>query len=345
MLRALITGVSGQDGAILAQILLDKGYEVYGAERRSASSEHWRLKELGILDQVKMIAFELLEYSNIVNVLEKVQPDEIYNMAAMSFVGASFSQPIFTCDANGLGVVRLLEAMRQVCPEAKFYQASSSEMFGSSCSCLLNNFGTTTHFQDERTPFHPCSPYACSKLFAHSMVVNYREAYDLFGCSGICFNHEGPLRSPEFVTRKITLGFANIYHGKQEVLELGNMDARRDWGHFEDHCRGMILMLQHDNPDDYVLATGETRSVKDFVNATAKALDWELAWEGEGSEMKARRDGKVIVQVNPEFYRPSDVEYLCGNAEKAKRVLGWEPEYTFDDLVVSMIEADVERVK
>ncbi len=361
MPRALITGISGQDGAYLAKLLLDKGYEVYGAQRRNASSEHWRLQELGILDQIKMVTFELLEWSNIVRTLEKVRPDEIYNLAAMSFVGASFELPVYTGDTNGLGVVRILEAMRQVCPKAKFYQASTSEMFGAACSS--EGFGKREYFQDESTPFSPRSPYGCAKLYAHSMVVNYREAYDMYCCSGILFNHESPLRGEEFVTRKITSSLARWYRGEQDVLELGNMSARRDWGHAEDYVRGMWMMLQQDEPDDYVLATGETRSVKDFVDAAIKALDADrvaeglepecaVEWEGEGIDTVARlkktiygvqrRKGEVVVRVNPEFFRPSDVEYLCGCATKAKEKLGWEREYSFEELVASMVEHDLE---
>lgn len=339
--RALITGISGQDGAYLAKFLLDKDYEVYGAERRSASSEHWRLKELGIYNQVVMVPFELLEFNNIKRALEKIQPDEIYNLAAMSFVGASFDQPVYTGDVNGLGVVRLLEAMRTTCWHARLYQASTSEMFGSSTAICSFDPETGQKWQTERTVFHPRSPYGCAKLYAHSMVVNYREAYGMHLSSGILFNHESPLRGEEFVTRKITTSLARIHHGKQQVLELGNMNALRDWGHAEDYVRAMWLMLQQDIPDDYVIATGEARSVQDFVNAAAKALDWKLEWEGDGQGLKARLGGKVIVRVNPEFYRPSDVEYLCGLPTKAKEKLGWEPEYSFEELVASMVKHDL----
>lgn len=343
MPRALITGISGQDGAYLAKLLIDKGYEVYGAERRSASGEHWRLQALGIFDKVKMVSFELLEQSNVVNALEKVKPDEIYNLAAMSFVGASFDQPVYTCDVNGLGVVRLLEAAKQVCPKAKIYQASTSEMFGSSYS---ENGGQK--WQDENTPFHPRSPYGCAKLLAHSMCANYRESYNTFVCSGILFNHESPLRGNEFVTKKITRELARIsiqmaYYNKPEPLELGNMNARRDWGHAEDYVHGMWLMLQQKQPGDYVLSTGETRSVRDFVNAAAKALGWkELRWEGEGLDEKAYSGDTLVVRVNPKFYRPADVEYLCGRPDLAVSKLGWERKYSFEDLVASMVRWDLD---
>lgn len=686
-LKALITGISGQDGSYLAKLLLEKGYEVYGAERRSASSEHWRLKKLGIIDQVKMVPFELLEHSNIVETLEKVRPDEIYNLGAMSFVGASFKQPVYTCDVNGLGVVRLLEAVRKTCPKAKIYQASTSEMFGSSFFC----FDKKEKYQNEETPFHPRSPYGCSKLLAHSMVVNYREAYGMFACSGILFNHEcvpsgtpvavrkdgivdivdideivphrtnpksgkrytsngggyeiwdgenwvtcnartatwhdeeivtihsrggiveatsdhviftkegekpsgevkegdqlfltnpktdsfgcltkeeawligilvadghigaegrharvtnnnneilkkveslwasiamgssrlsktssgfgdslvgtinlsgnssylsmlrgeiycenkgkkipkrilnaseeikieflrgyndgdglksghrtdefksfrttssvlaaglvwlsrtvlrrevsvylqpgtasgensylinpssenkqgekgahlrkdknevrkverrkyqgwmfdlatetkkfsagvgfitvhnSPLRGEEFVTRKITKGMAEIYKKlapeKAEnvvPIQLGNLNAKRDWGHAEDYVYGMWQMLQQEKPDDYVLATGETKSVRDFINAAAEVLGWCISWDGEGLEEKAYidRGGKkvLVVEVNEEFYRPSDVEHLCGLPTKAKEKLNWEPKYSFEKLVESMVFHDL----
>ena len=345
MKRALITGISGQDGGYLAKLLLSKGYEVWGAARRSASGENWRLKALGIQDQVKMIPFECLEYSNIAKALEKVKPDEIYNLAAMSFVGASFDQPVYTGDVNGLGVVRLLEAMRQVCPRAKLYQASTSEMFGSSYSYEIgyspNTKFATEYFQDENTPFHPRSPYGCAKLFAHTMVTNYREAYDMFCCSGILFNHESPLRGSEFVTKKITRTLTQIHKLNSGVLELGNLSARRDWGHAEDYVRGMWMMLQQEKPTDYVLSTGTTRSVKDFVNATAEALGWELHWKGEGLDTQATlADGRVMVRVNPDFFRPSDVEYLCGDAEKARKELDWEPRLSFEELIRDMVVYD-----
>lgn len=358
MVRALITGISGQDGGYLAKLLLSKGYEVWGAARRSASNENWRLKELGIENQVKMISFECLEYSNIVHALEKVQPDEIYNLAGMSFVGASFEQPVYTGDVNGLGVVRLLEAMRQVCPKAKMYQASTSEMFGSNYTTVMDvadrsTMGSTQtkNIQNESTPFHPRSPYGCSKLFAHSMVANYRESYDMFCCSGILFNHESPLRGSEFVTKKITRTLAKMYdvYGDRDDafphLQLGNMNARRDWGHAEDYVRGMWQMLQQDEPEDFVLSTGETRSVKDFVDAAVKALKWKpLIWSGEGQEMQARSSrGELVVSVNPVFYRPADVDYLCGNSRKAEEELGWKREYDFEALVASMVEYDLKN--
>jgi len=345
--KCLITGISGQDGAYLAKLLLDKGYEVYGAERRSASSEHWRLKELGILDKIQMVPFELLEQSNIIKTLENIMPDEIYNLAAMSFVGTSFNQPLYTCDVNGLGVVRLLEAIKMVCPKSKFYQASTSEMFGSSYF-IGESYGERYYYQNEATPFHPRSPYGCAKLLAHSMVVNYREAYGMFACSGILFNHESPFRGDEFVTKKITNALMKIdkalSSGSEDfaVLELGNMNARRDWGHAEDYVYGMWLMMQQEKPDDYVLATGETKSIRDFVNTVAKLLKWPIRWEGTGTDEKVflvreNKEDLLIIKTSLDFYRPSDVEYLCGIAYKAKESLGWSPKYSFEELVSSML--------
>jgi GDPmannose 4,6-dehydratase len=347
MPTALITGISGQDGAYLARHLLSLGYEVYGGQRRSSSNEHWRLKKLGILNQVKMVSLELLEFSNVVNCLKKVKPDEIYNLAAMSFVGASFEQPVYTGDTNGLGVVRLLEAMRQECPEAKFYQASTSEMFGSSSTTTNFVSGQNETYQDESTRFYPRSPYGCAKLYAHTMVVNYRESYGMHCSSGILFNHESPLRGQEFVTRKITTAVAKIHIGEQSVLELGNMTARRDWGHAHDYVVGMHTMLQQDKADDYVLATGETHSVEDFVNAAFNRVGGDLIWEGEGLDRVARLKpgGDIVVKVNPEFYRPADVEYLCGKPTKAETVLKWERRYSFDELVSNMVESDLELAK
>jgi len=333
--RALITGISGQDGAYLSKLLLKKGYEVYGAARRSASNEFWRLKELGILDQVKVVPFELLEQSNIVNTLKEVRPDEIYNLAAMSFVGDSFNQSVFTGDVNGLGVVRMLEAMRTNLPKAKFYQASTSEMFGHAQETP----------QNENTPFYPRSPYGCSKLYAHWSVVNYREAYGLHCSSGILFNHESPLRGEEFVTRKTVKTLCQIKVEQKNILELGNLNAKRDWGHAEDYVDGMYRMLQQEIPQDYVLATGKTHTIREFVNISASELGWELRWEGENENEKAYRscDNKLIVQVNPKFYRPSEVHLLCGNAYKSRKTLKWSPKHDLSSLISDMIKSDLKR--
>ncbi len=333
--RALITGVTGQDGAYLSKLLLEKGYEVFGAYRRSASVNLWRMEELGIADQVKLVAFDLLEFSNIVRAIEKVQPDEFYNLAAQSFVAMSFEQPLYTADVDALGVTRILEAIRMVNPKIRFYQASTSEMFG-----LVQEVPQT-----EKTPFYPRSPYGVAKLYGHWIVVNYRESFGIHASSGILFNHESPLRGQEFVTRKITSSLARIKFGQQEVLELGNLEAQRDWGFAGDYVEGMWRMLQQDKPDDYVLATGQTQTVHHFIDVAAKAMDMELEWSGEAEQTKARdsKTGKVVVQINPEFYRPAEVELLLGSPEKAKGKLGWELKVSFEQLVQMMAEADLER--
>jgi len=335
MKKALITGITGQDGAYLAKLLLEKGYEVWGAYRRSASLNLWRLEELGLRDEVKLIPLDLLEYSNIMRALEKVQPQEIYNLAAQSFVALSFEMPLYTADADALGVTRLLEAIRLVNTKIRFYQASTSEMYGKAQQTP----------QTEQTPFYPRSPYAVAKLYAHWITVNYRESYGIHASSGILFNHESPLRGQEFVTRKITAALARIRYGQQDVLELGNLDAKRDWGFAGDYVEGMWRMLQQESPDDYVLATGETHSVREFVDLAAGVAGFDLVWEGSGEKEQGvdRRTGKVIVRVNPEFYRPAEVELLLGNPEKARSRLGWSPKIGFSALVRMMAERDLER--
>lgn len=332
---ALVTGVLGQDGAYLSKLLLEKGYKVVGGERRSSTRNTNRLSALGIEQDIQTVPLELAEMSNIMVTLEKVQPDEIYNLAAMSFVGTSFEQPVFTADIDGVAVTRILEAARRVCPQARFYQASTSEMFGRVQAVP----------QSEETPFYPRSPYGVAKLYAHWITKNYREAYDTFACSGILFNHESPLRGQEFVTRKITLAMAQIKLGNQKVLELGNMDAKRDWGFAGDYVDAMWRMLQADAPDDYVVATGVTHSVRDFVSLVAKYLDMSLDWEGEGESETARdtKTGDVIVKVNPDFYRPAEVDLLVGDASKAERHLGWSPLHDLDSLVSMMAKADYDR--
>jgi len=290
MRKALITGIRGQDGAYLAKILLEKGYEVYGADRRSGDSSLWRLQELGIEKDVKIIYMDLLELTNIIQVIKRIQPEEIYNLAAQSFVAVSFEQPILTTEINAVGVIRLLEAIRNYSPNAKFYQASTSEMFGK----------VKDSQQSENTVFHPRSPYAISKLFAHWITINYREAYNLFSCCGILFNHESPLRGLEFVTRKITYSLTRIKFGLQERLVLGNLDSKRDWGYAPEYVYAMWLMLQKDNPDDYVIATGETHSVREFIEKAAEYAGFEIAWEGKGVKERGldRKTGKVIVEVS-----------------------------------------------
>ena len=334
---ALITGISGQDGAYLAKALLQRGYRVVGAQRRNAGINSGRLEELGILADVELADMELLEESNIRAVLRKLQPDEIYHLAAQSFVGLSFEQPLYTCDVNALGVLRLLECIREACPGARFYQASTSEMFGKAEATP----------QNETTPFHPRSPYGVSKLFAHWITVNYREAYGLFACSGILFNHESPLRGREFVTRKVTLGLAHVALGKQDTLHLGNLEASRDWGYAAEYVEGMWMMLQQEQPDDYVLATGRTHSVRDFVNAAGEALGFDLEWSGEGANARGidRRTGKTIVIVTPEFYRPAEVDLLIGDPRKANQKLNWEAQTSLEELVQMMAKADFDRVQ
>jgi len=334
---ALITGIRGQDGAYLAKLLLEKGYEVYGADRRSGEGGFWRLKELGIEKDVKVVYMDLLEFTNILRTIEKIKPDEIYNLAAQSFVAASFEQPILTSDINSLGTLRLLEVIRTVKPDTKFYQASTSEMFGKAKTLPLN----------EESYFYPRSPYAVSKLFAHWITVNYREAYNIFACSGILFNHESPLRGTEFITRKVSLAVARIKYGKQDKLVVGNLDAKRDWGYAPEYVYGMYLMLQNDKPEDFVLATGESHSVREFIEEAFRVAGFEIYWEGRELEEKGRdaKTGKVLVEVSPEFYRPAEVDVLVGDYSKAKKILGWEPKTTFKELVRIMVEEDLRRVR
>jgi len=317
--KALITGITGQDGAYLSRFLLEKGYNVYGAFRRTSIINLDRLESLGIKDQLELIPMDLTDQGNIVRVLQKVKPDEIYNLAAQSFVAVSFEQPVTTGEITGLGTANLLEAIRAVNPEIKFYQASTSEMFGK----------VQTIPQNEETPFYPRSPYSVAKLYAHWMTVNYREAYGIFTCSGILFNHESPLRGLEFVTRKITHSVARIKLGLEGELRLGNMEAKRDWGYAPEFVKAMWLMLQHSKPDNYVVATGETHSVKEFVEEAFShvGLDWH-----------------DYVVVDPSFYRPAEVELLVGDYTKAREKLGWQPKTTFRELVKLMVEADMERV-
>jgi len=335
--KALITGIRGQDGAYLAKLLIEKGYKVYGADRRSGNSSFWRLKELGIEKHVKIIYMDLLELTNIIRVIKEIQPDEVYNLAAQSFVQVSFEMPIFTAEINALGVLRLLEALRLHKPDAKFYQASTSEMFGKAQEIP----------QKETTCFYPRSPYGVAKLFGHWITVNYRESWGMFACSGILFNHESPLRGIEFVTRKITYHLAEIKYGLRDKLILGNLDAKRDWGYAPEYVEAMYFMLQQDEPDDYIIATGETHSVKEFVEKAAQVAGFDVEWEGEGLNTKGidRKTGKVIVEVSSEFYRPAEVEILVGDYSKAKKKLGWEPRTKFEDLVRIMMEADLERVR
>ncbi len=337
MKSAIVTGITGQDGAYLAELLLQKGYDVYGTYRRTSSVNLWRIEELGIEKHpnLHLVEYDLTDLSSSIRLLEQTEATEVYNLAAQSFVGVSFEQPLATAQITGLGPVNLLEAIRIVNPKIRFYQASTSEMFGEVQEIP----------QKESTPFYPRSPYGVAKLYAHWMTINYRESYGIFGTSGILFNHESPLRGQEFVTRKITDSVAKIKLGRLDVLELGNMDAKRDWGFAKDYVEGMYLMLQADKPDTYVLATNRTETVRDFVTMAFKAAGIELRFEGEAEDEIAVdvATGKVVVKVNPKFYRPAEVELLIGNPEKAKKELGWEPKTTLEELCQMMVEADLRR--
>ncbi|HTR45175.1 MAG TPA: GDP-mannose 4,6-dehydratase [Thermodesulfovibrionales bacterium] len=337
MKRALITGIRGQDGAYLSKLLLEKGYEVYGADRRSGDSGFWRLKELGVYEDVRVRYMDLLELTNIMREIERIKPDEVYNLAAQSFVQTSFDQPILTADIDALGVLRLLEAIRTVKPNTKFYQASTSEMFGK----------VQAMPQKEQTPFYPRSPYGVSKLFAHWMTVNYRESYNIYACSGILFNHESPLRGLEFITRKFSHGIARIKYGVQEKIVVGNLESRRDWGYAEEYVEAMWLMLQQKEPDDYVVATGEAHSVREFIEHAATHAGFDLLWKGKGLKEKGidRKSGKTIIEISPEFFRPAEVDVLIGDPSKAGKKLRWKPRTTFRDLVRMMVEADMRRVE
>jgi GDPmannose 4,6-dehydratase len=336
---AIVTGVSGQDGAYLAENLLGRGYTVYGTYRRTSSVNFWRMEELGILGhpKLKLVEYDLTDLGSAIRLLTTSEATEIYNLAAQSFVGVSFDQPITTGHITGLGAAYLLEAIRIVNPKIKFYQASTSEMFGKVQAVP----------QREDTPFYPRSPYGVAKLYAHWLTINYRESYDIFGCSGILFNHESPLRGREFVTRKITDAVAKIHLGKLEYMELGNMDAKRDWGFAKDYVEGMRLMLQHDVPDTYVLATNRTETVRDFVEMSFKQTGVNIEWAGSAEDELGRDSatGKVVVRINPQFYRPAEVELLIGDPAKAKADLGWEPTTTLEDLCAMMVDADIERNK
>tara|TARA_Y100001960_G_C14646565_1_gene813656 strand:+ start:198 stop:1211 length:1014 start_codon:yes stop_codon:yes gene_type:complete len=333
MAKALITGITGQDGAYLAKHLLDLGYQVFGAARRNSNYNTQRLQILGIEKDIKIREFELLEESNIRKVLEDVQPDEIYNLGAQSFVGASFETPMYTAEVTGLGVLRVLDAIRTIAPNSKFYQASSSEMFGKVLETP----------QNEETPFYPRSPYGVAKVYAHFITKNYRESYNIFGSCGILFNHESPLRGNEFVTKKIVKAIARIKKGKQEELILGNLDSKRDWGFAGDYVEAMHLMLQAKNADDYVISTGETHSVREFVELSLNVAGIDFEWKGEGVNTTAvsKETGKNIVICSKEFYRPAEVDLLLGDYSKAKKELGWKPKTTFNSLVQLMMEYEM----
>ncbi|MDN7739445.1 MULTISPECIES: GDP-mannose 4,6-dehydratase [Burkholderia] len=337
MKKAIITGITGQDGAYLAQLLLEKDYTVYGTYRRTSSVNFWRIAEVGVErhPDLHLVEYDLTDLSSSIRLLQSTGATEVYNLAAQSFVGVSFDQPVTTAEITGIGPVNLLEAIRIVNPAIRFYQASTSEMFGKVQAIP----------QVESTPFYPRSPYGVAKLYAHWMTINYRESYDIFGCSGILFNHESPLRGREFVTRKITDTIAKIRLGKADVLELGNLDAKRDWGYAKEYVEGMWRMLQADRPDTYVLATNRTETVRDFVAMAARAAGFELAWEGSGLQESGidTASGKAIVKINPKFHRPAEVDLLIGNPAKARAELGWEPATTLEALCQMMVEADIRR--
>ena len=331
MKHALITGITGQDGSYLAELLLSKGYEVYGLYRRKSRLDYGNVDH--IADKIYMIEGDLSDYPSLVAAIKESQPDEVYNLAAQSFVGTSFKQPIATAEIDALGVVHLLEAIRNVKPDTKFYQASTSELFG----------GIYDTPCDEDTPFYPRSPYGAAKLYAHWITKNYRESYGIFACAGILFNHESERRGKEFVTRKITSTIAAIKHGEVDCLELGNLSAMRDWGHAEDYVKAMWLMLQQDVPDEFVIATGETHTVREFAQLAFQNADYDIRFEGENENEVAidNKSGKTMLSVNPAFFRPAEVNVLLGNPTKAKNVLGWERVVTFEELVRRMSKTDL----
>ena len=337
MKTAIVTGISGQDGAYLAELLLDKGYKVYGTYRRTSSVNFWRIEEVGVANHpnLTLMEYDLTDLSSSIRLLQTTGATEVYNLAAQSFVGVSFDQPITTAEITGIGPLNLLEAIRIVDPKIRFYQASTSEMFGKVQAVP----------QKEDTPFYPRSPYGVAKLYAHWITVNYRESYDIFGSSGILFNHESPLRGREFVTRKITDSVAKVKLGMLDCLELGNLDPRRDWGFAKEYVEGMWRMLQADEPDTYVLATNRTETVRDFVQMAFKAADIEVEFSGrEDKEIAIDvATGKTVMRVNPQFYRPAEVDLLIGDPEKAMTKLGWKPKTTLEQLCKMMVDADLER--
>ncbi len=335
MKNALITGIAGQDGSYLAELLLEKGYNVYGIMRRKAVVDYGNVEH--IKDKLHFIYADMTDVVSLINAMKISQADEVYNLAAQSFVATSWEQPLATAQIDALGVTNMLEAIRIVKPECRFYQASTSEMFG-----LVQEIPQT-----EKTPFYPRSPYGVAKLYGHWITKNYRESYDLYACSGILFNHESERRGKEFVTRKITDAVARIKLGMQDHLELGNMDSKRDWGHSKDYVYAMWLMLQQDKPDDYVIATNETRTVREFVEIAFKKVDIEIEWCGTGVDEvgKDKKTGKVLVKVNKDFFRPAEVDILIGNPAKADNALGWVRHISFDELVERMVKNDLELVK
>ena len=340
MKKALITGITGQDGSYLAELLIQKDYIVYGLVRRSSLFNRSRIEHIINSDnssQLKLLYGDLGDSSSLNRLLEKIKPDEIYNLGAQSHVQISFDVPEYTSDINGLGTLRLLDAIREVGLKPKLYQASSSELFGA----------VQNKIQSESTLFHPRSPYACAKAFAYYITQNYREAYNLFACNGILFNHESPRRGENFVTRKITLSLARINQGLQDKLYLGNIDSIRDWGYAEDYVEAMWLMLQQDEADDYVIATGESHTVREFVELAALEFGYSIDWDGEGENERGvdRNTGKTLIQISPKYFRPTDVDYLLGDASKAKNKLGWKPKVLINELVKIMSDSDKDLTK
>lgn len=333
--NALITGITGQDGSYLAELLLEKGYQVYGVMRRKSVVDYGNVEH--IKDKIHFIYADMTDVVSLVNAMKISQADEVYNLAAQSFVATSWEQPIATADINAIGVTNMLEAIRTVKPEAHFYQASTSEMFG-----LVQEMPQT-----EKTPFYPRSPYGVAKLYGHWITKNYRESYDMYACSGILFNHESERRGKEFVTRKITDAVARIKQGVQEYLELGNMDAKRDWGHSKDYVRAMWLMLQQDKPDDYVIATNETRTVREFVEIAFAHVGMVIEWQGTGVDEIGidKATGKTVVKINKKFFRPAEIDVLLGNPAKADAKLGWTREISFAELVTRMVDNDMALVE
>lgn len=334
MKRALITGITGQDGSYLTELLLEKGYEVYGIMRRKSVVDYGNVDHLK--DKIHFIYADMTDVVSLMNAMRISQADEVYNLAAQSFVATSWEQPLATGDINALGVTNMLEAIRNVKPDARFYQASTSEMFG-----LVQEMPQT-----EKTPFYPRSPYSVAKLYGHWITKNYRESYNMYACSGILFNHESERRGLEFVTRKITDAVARIKQGVQEYVELGNMDAKRDWGHSKDYVKAMWLMLQQDKADDYVIATNETRTVREFVETAFAHVGVEVEWKGTGVDEIGvdKATGKTVVKINPKFFRPAEVDVLLGNPAKAEKELGWKREISFSELVKRMVDNDMELV-
>lgn len=335
MKSALITGITGQDGSYLAELLLEKGYKVYGLVRRKSKLDFNNAEHLK--DKVEFIFGDMTDVSSLIRAMKISKADEVYNLAAQSFVATSWESPLATAEIDGVGVTNILEAIRTVKPEARYYQASTSEMFGKVQEIP----------QKETTPFYPRSPYGVAKLYGHWITKNYRESYNLFACSGILFNHESERRGEEFVTRKITKAVARIKNGMQDVLELGNLDAKRDWGHSKDYVQAMWLMLQQEEPDDYVISTGETHSVREFVTLAFEAAGMEIEWHGKGVDEYAtlKNSEKVVVKVNPKFYRPAEVELLIGDCSKAEKKLGWKRNVSYEQLVKLMVENDLKLIE